>query len=100
MMKKLTAMVMVILVMLAMCASAELTYKTAGTERYEIGVNRKGEKVVDMIYYLQIESESGQSVKLEVTEEEYNKVAKAERDAEKSFWQKAATTATFWNPND
>ena len=101
-MKKFVAMVMVmvVLTMGTMSALGELSYKTDGTEVYNIGVDRKGNKVVDTIYYLTVTSESGESVRLEVTEKEYNKVAKAEKEAKKTFLAKVGTTITFWNPND
>lgn len=101
-MKKFVAMVMVmvVLMMSAVCAHAELTYKTDGTEVYNIGVDRKGNKVVDTIYYLTVTSESGESVRLEVTEKEYKKVAKAEKEAQKTFLAKVGSTLTVWNPND
>lgn len=100
-MKKFTAMLLVMVMMvMGFCAHAELTYKTDGTKFFNIGTNRKGEKVNETIYYLKVMSESGESVRLEVTKEEYDKVARAEKDAQKNFFAKVGTALTFWNPND
>ena len=101
-MKKTLVMMMVVLMvaMCAMSAMAELTYRTDKVETFTVGTGHNGKKVTENVYHVFVKSDSGEEVRLEVTEKEYNKSAKAERDAKKSTLAKVGTALSFWNPND
>ena len=108
-MKKIMVVVMVLMVICAMVgASAELTYKTHSVESTLIGVKHTGEEVWDSRFYVEVMSEHGGEPQiLEVSEEEYNEILRAEKkaekklaDAQKPWYGKVASFCTFWNPND
>lgn len=100
-MKKIIAVVvMVVLTMGTMSALGELSYRTDKVETFTVGTGHNGKKVTENVYHVFVKSDSGEEVRLEVTEKEYNKVAKAERDAKKSTLAKVGTALSFWNPND
>lgn len=99
-MKKFVALMMVCALMTGMVASAELTYKTGKVETHTIGTDHNGKAVTEKVYYLTVTSDVGDSVQIEVSEDDYKKVQKSEKDAEKTFLAKVGTTLTFWNPND
>lgn len=108
-MKKFFVMVVVILMVIGtMSANAELTYKTHSVESTLIGVKHTGEEVWDSRFYVEVMSEHGGEPQiLEVSEEEYNEILRAEKkaekklaDAQKPWYGKVASFCTFWNPND
>lgn len=108
-MKKVFAMMMVVLMVIGtMSANAELTYKTHSVESTLIGVKHTGEEVWDSRFYVEVMSEHGGEPQiLEVSEEEYNEILRAEKkaekklaDAQKPWYGKVASFCTFWNPND
>ena len=101
-MKK-TAMTMVlVMVMLVMGAVAlgEVKYTTDHVEKFTVGYVHSGNPVVEEIYYLKATSDTGDSFVFEASEKEYQKYARKEAFAEKTFFGKVGSVITFWNPND
>lgn len=98
-MKKFIA-VMMVLVMMGVAAHAELRYATAGTEKHVVGTDHKGKEVTETIYYLTVTSDVGDCVKIEVSKEDYDKIARKEADAKKTAFGRVKGVVTFWNPDD
>lgn len=98
-MKKMFVMVMVLVMLVTMSASAELRYSSLRTEQTKLGVRHNGEIVWDEVYYGTLSSESGSKTEIELTKAEYDAAYK-KLHPEKNFFQKAGAWISFWNPND
>lgn len=106
--KFVVVMVILSIVIGTMSANAEIEFKTHSVESTLIGVKHTGEEVWDSRYYVEARSEHGGEPQiLEVSEEEYNEILRAEKkaekklaDAQKPWYSKVTSFCTFWNPND
>lgn len=93
-MKKILAIIVMILMVMSLTVMAQA----------ETRVTRFGEELVDGEYvkYVVIESDSGETAKLRVTDEEYEnflteKFEAMKRAERKTKWDKFLDWVTFWN---
>lgn len=100
-MKKVIVMMVVLMTVLcAMSASAELQFTAVRTEHKQLGTLHTGEVVWDDFYYGTVKSETGSASEIEISKAEYDEAFKTLNPPEKNFIQKTAGWLSFWNTND
>lgn len=99
-MKKTIVIVMVLVMLVTMSASAELQFTAVRTEHKQLGTLHTGEVVWDDFYYGTVKSETGSTSEIEISKAEYDKAFKTLNPPKKNFFQKVGGWLSFWNPND
>lgn len=99
-MKKFVTVVMVVALamMSAVCAQAELLYKTSRIDYKILATKSDGTIIWNDRYYATVSTSNG-PMEIEITKEDYDSLWSQEHPA-KSWVSNIASFATFWNPND
>ena len=103
---------MVALMMAWLClftAEAEVKIYAGGTNSIEVGTWSNGDTIWEEHYFAKVKSDKGTETEIEITEEEYKKLRPEIEETkfgvysdpnDQSWFKKAVSWVTFWNPND